>query len=326
MAKKSIRYRRLILTGIIWIPLYMDTIDRIFYGLFDFRSLAWEDWAGRFAAFQKGEWIISSGADWALFLGMLLYIPLLLLGWYWVYRFKWSRLVPRALKEKKVKKQTLQIASVKKMFEPARLRVQSSALLSVPVGAEQPHATPSAPTTPVNIPNIPDPGVQSAMPSQSVYEDEEEVQRILAMTSGIKADFFPHVTLDGAYASFALSTEKQAAVIRIINQPDSVWAVDTEVDIAQSDWFEQSAILPTPARDVMAIAENLRDNEPDSMAVPIILLMSGKLLNAAETMAYFEKNNVMLLRMEEAEADEVPLFLDFLSQYFENKNEGEIAG
>ena len=56
--------------------------------------------------------------------------------------------------------------------------------------------------------------------------------------------------------------------------------------------------------------------------------MSGRLLNVEETLAYFEKNGMMLLRTEEAEADEIPLFSDFIAEYFkpdETEDVPEIA-
>ena len=172
------------------------------------------------------------------------------------------------------------------------------------------------------VPPMNQPSPVSNRPPLPQYEDETEVQQMLAQTAGVQADFFPHVLLDGKYASFAMSTEKLAAVIRIINRPESTFAVDTEVDINSSDWFYESGLIQTPAKDIIAISQNLQANEPDSVATPVILLMGGQLLNVEETLAYFEKNNVMLLRTENVDINEIPLVMDFMHDYFGMKSEG----
>ena len=332
MAKKSIRYVRLILTGIIWALVYLELSCHLFYALWDFNTESLKDWKERISAFLESRWIIETGHDWGLLIGMILFIPVFLLGWFFVYRFHWSRLFKKRRSAVQAPKSSFQIASVKRVFEPAKLRVQSSAVLSVPVGNVQQQT--QIPNEPVNVAGAPVPPTvppsttsaqQAPVPGggapQPAFEDEEDVRRMLAMTAGIKADFFPHVNLDGHYASFALSTEKQAVVVRIINRPDSVWAVDTEVPPVESDWFDQTSLLPAPAKDIVSIAQNLRDNEPDSTAVPVVLLMSGRLLNIDETLTYFENNNIMLLRLPEAEADEIPLFEDFVREYFKAQTE-----
>ena len=326
MAKKSIRYVRLLVTGLIWIPIYLDLTCRLFYGMWEFNSLSPEEWNKRINAFLESRWIIDTGSDWGLLICMILFVPMLFLGWFLAYRFQWKNLFRKRGTAVQMPKSSFKIASVKKVFEPAKLRVQSSAVLSVPVGNIQQQQS--------NGTDIPMPPVMSPTPvtqqggaptgnsapvqgaPQPAFEDEEDVRRMLALTAGIKADFFPHVSLDGNYASFAMSTEKQAVVVRVINRPDSVWAVDTEVPPAESDWFDQTSLLAAPVKDIVTIAQNLRNNEPDSTAIPVVLLMSGRLLNIDETLAYFERNDIMLLRLAEAEADEVPLFEDFVREYF----------
>ena len=312
MAKLKIKYGRLILTGILWISVYVLVLNQIGFYFFKFRPWVWADWEKRITAFQRGEWVISSGAEWAEFIFMLLLIPVMIIGWVFCYKHRWIK--PR---HKAERVQPFNPATGKRTFEPAKLRVQSSAILSVPLTSTPPQNSVQPSTGyAAPIPNMAPNEAPQPSPTQDIYPDEQDVQRIMALTAGIKADFFPHVTLDGKYASFAMSTEKLAAVARIINQPDSVWAVDTEVPPEESDWFEQTAILPTPAKDIIGITQNLRENEPGSVATPIILLMSGRLLNVEETLAYFEKNGMMLLRTEEAEADEIPLFSDFIAEYF----------
>lgn len=313
MAKKSISYLRLFLTGIVWIPLYAFLFIRFYQNFFRFDCLSSMDWKIRLDAFMSGKWVITTSYDWGFLIGLILFIPFLFLTWMMFYNIKWQKIFHKK-KIAVLPKQNSPTIQPKKAFEPAKMRVQTSAILTV-------STTPQQSSGAQSIPSIPQVGMPQSQPATPQYEDEADVQQILALTSGVPADFFPHITIDGAYASFALSTEHQAAVVKLINQPDSVWAVDTEVDILQSDWFEQTSSLTAPAKDILTIVKNLQENEPESNAIPVILLMSGKLLNVDETLDYFEKNNILLLRLENVENEEIPLFTDFTKEFFEQQTQ-----
>jgi len=318
MAKKKTHFLKIFLTGIIWTIVYLDMTDRICFAAFRFRTLRLNDWGDRFGDFLNNRWVINTGADWGLLICMLLFLPLWIIGWIFVYRCDWKRLFKKKSPTKPAVSPSKMPEIQHKGFEPTKLRVQTSALLSTPpapAGAAGP--APTGMPEQNAMPSVPSP------PPPPKYEDAAEVQQMLSLTAGIKADFFPHVLLDGAYASFAMSTEKLAAVVRIINRPESTFAVDTEIDIDQSDWFYESGLISTPAKDIIAISKNLERNEPDSIATPVILLMGGQLLNIDETLTYFEKNNIMLLRLDTVDGDSIPLFTDFLNEYFGRRAEGE---
>lgn len=312
---KKIRWKRLIITGFLWTIAYMEIIPVAFYYAYDFNLLSATDWHRYVTAFLRNDWVIHTGRDVGLMLGMILFIPLYLIGWRWCYRFHWRRLIPRCFLEKKAIRHALKISSMKKAFEPARLRVQSSAILGV-----NPQATQSAPASPdtVNLstpaPSVSDPNVTAS----GEPPDAVEVQQMMALfnTSGISADFYPHINIDGHYASFAISSESRAIVVQVINRPDSTWAVDLDTDITASDWFYETGIMPAPAKDIIPIAQGLTANEDGSVALPVLLLMSGTLLNTAETINYMRNAGIMLLRLDTAEADDVPLFTDFLNEFF----------
>lgn len=315
MAQKSISYFRLFLTGIVWIPLYTFLFIRFYQNFFRFNCLSSVAWKIRLDAFMSGKWVITTPYDWGFLIGLILFIPLLFLTWMIFYKLKWKKFF-RKKKIVVLPKQNGPTVQPKKAFEPAKMRVQTSAILTVSTTPQNTQPSGSQP-----IPSIPQVGIPQSQPETSQYEDEADVQQMLALTSGIHADFFPHITIEGAYASFALSTDHQAAVVKLINQPDSLWAVDTEIEIEQSDWFDQTSSMPAPGKDILRIVRNLQENEPESNAIPIILLMSGKLLNVEETLDFFEKNNILLLRLENVENEEIPLFTDFIKEFFEQQTQ-----
>lgn len=321
--KTPLNYGKLIFIGFLWTLVYLQIMSVGCFLLFDFNPLSAADWYGRLHAFVNSRWIIDTAADFGLFSCMILFVPLWILGWWGLYRIRWMSLIPRRFFEKKLKREAIKVVSSKKGFTPHKLRVQSSALLSVaPIVPSAPVA--SVPYTgdglPHPYPDTPDDMMDnSEVPEDMPFDDADDVQAVLPLTVNTQADFFPHISMNGNYASFALSTDSRAIVVRVINQPGSTWVADTEADIAESDWYCESRILKTPVKDVIEIAKSLQESEPNSIAVPVILMMSGTLLNPVETRDYLEKNNVMLLRLEDMDSEDIPLFTAFLDEYFGSK-------
>ena len=76
MAKKPIQYGRLFLTGLVWIPVYLEIISLvIYYADIPFKPLSYADWHNRITGFVNNEWIIDTGTDWATLMMMLLFFP-----------------------------------------------------------------------------------------------------------------------------------------------------------------------------------------------------------------------------------------------------------
>lgn len=313
MAKNLSRFVKLVLTGFFWLFFYLEiTVNYCFYYL-NFNLLSRDDWRRHITSFLSSDWIIDDSRDFITLLIMILFIPLFFVGWFFVYQVKWKNVYAKIRPKKKViENKKFSIDTAKKNFEPHKLRVQSNALFSTPL--QDKNSTDNAP-----VPDFSG-NIDTAtpiMPSAEEFPDAAEVQEMMEFCASTHADFFPHILLEGSYASFALSTEKKAVVVKIINQPDSVWAVDTATNILSSDWFSERNIVQAPAKDILTIANNLQQNEPESTVISVILLMSGKLLNSEETLDYFEKNNILLCRMDLADADDVPLFSDFLKDFFQ---------
>ena len=151
MAKKSISYARLFLCGIIWIPLYTALFIRFYHTFFHFNLLSSRSWSIRWQAFTTGQWIISTPHDWGFLIGLVLFIALLCLGWFLCYKAHFEKLLQK--KEKIAlphanKKTNLE----RRAFEPAKMRVQTSAILTVSPTAPT-HQQPSDTTN--SIPPIP---------------------------------------------------------------------------------------------------------------------------------------------------------------------------
>lgn len=316
MAKKPIRWIKLTTTGFAWFVVYLGVMWQLGLYLFNFNPLLGSQWAYCIRRFLTGEWVIDTFADFLLFLFMLLFLPLLLGGWWMVYHVHWSRLIPVKKGAQKVLNTASRIAVAKRSNLPQKMRVQSNALLSVSLAQAQQQVAQAQ----TQMPAQPQPNStpQPQQPAAAVqFADEVEVQDMMDYVAALPVEFYPHVALNGHYASFAISTDKKAAVFTIINRAGSQMAADLESPAESADWFYETGILPAPAKDIIPIAASLQENEADSIAVPVILLMNGALMNAPETLDYYRKNNVFLVRMELFDAPDIPLFSDFICSFFE---------
>jgi len=323
MPKQKTNFKRIICTGLLWTIVYFVVMDTFGCAVLDFSPLTLADWGKRIGEFLNGLWIVRTGKDFLVLFLIFAFWPLYFIGWCKVYRFNWARVMPKWFHKKNIIIKPSESEPQKRNLGPQKLRVQTSAILSVnPAEAQASMANPMGGGEIGTVSPVVKQDAPPVRPPLPQYEDAAEVQQMLAQTANVQADFFPHVLLDGRYASFAMSTEKLAAVFRIIKRPESTFAVDTEVDISSSDWFYESGLIQTPVKDIIEISKNLQANEPDSVATPIVLFMGGQLLNVEETLAYFEKNNIVLLRTEDVDIDEIPLVMDFMRDYFGMKSEG----
>lgn len=312
--KKSTWFR-IVLTGIIWTVFYLQGMSLLYYYAFHFNPLILSEWDLLFQKFISGQWIINTFKDTCLFMSLILFVPLWLIGWWVCLRIRLGRYLLKLRTKRAIVRKVINESQAKKPFFPTKLRVQSSALLSVnPVADVHQHNTSSSANQEAHIPT-------SAEPVKS-YSDEADIQSILPYVQGIPSvDFFPHISLGGHYASFALSTETKAAVVTLLNEPEGRWVIDTNVPLKQSDWYNETHVLPTPLVGVVEISEQLQKSDDGATALPIMVLMSGTILNSNEAREYLEKNGVILTRLDSVDLDDVPLFSDFLQFYFDENQE-----
>ncbi len=310
--KKRPSLLRIIITGLIWTPLYLQATALFFWNVFGFNTLLPEQWQTLFKQFINEQWIVNTGWDLALFFSILLLIPLWIIGWIFLNRVRWLSFVPKRLKEHRTQKAILTQPTPKKAFAPTKMRVQTSAVLAVNMAQAQQMVADQA-----NTASIPAP---SRAPATPTYPDEADIQQILPLVQGIPADFFPHISLNNHYAAFALSTETKAIVTTLLNRPGQNWSVDTETEIGQSDWYSETEIWPTPLADIIQVTADLQESDPDSIATPVAVLMSGNIINIEDVMAFYEKKGVILTRLDTVNEPDIPLFSDFLNLYFNSGN------
>ena len=303
---------RIVLTGIIWSFVYLQGMALLCYNIFRFNPLILSEWITLVKRFMAGQWVINTVKDTGLFVCLILFVPLWGIGWYVLTRVRWGRYLPSFKSRRTVQRRILGDVQAKKPFAPMKLRVQSSALLSVNPAAAYSQQVGGGTKT----------NVGGASPAAvSSYPDEADIQQMLPLVQSPSVDFFPHISLNGHYAAFALSTENKAAVVTLINDPEGRWSVDTESPVENSDWYSETRILPAPLSDIIQIAEQLRQSDSGAMAVPVAVLMSGTMLNAVEAKTYLEEKGIVLTRLEAVDSDDIPLFSDFMTFFFESTAE-----
>ncbi len=315
MAKEKLSLIRIIFTSIIWTFVYFQIMSLVCYYAFDFEPLVFSEWKRLIYQFASGLWVVNTFRD-TCFLGCLvLFVPMWIGGCFLCVRISWGRYLPKFKIRHFIRKQVIKEVKAKKPFMPTKLRVQSSALLGVNPVAHTKHSE-ASPYAETHAP---------IKPSINSYSDEEDIQTLLPLVKEISsADFFPHISLNGHYASFALSTEKKAAVVTLLNDSGAHWSVDTTSSLDQGDWYSETRVLKTPLVGIVKIAEQLKQADEGAVAVPIMVLMSGTILNVAEVKDYLDAQGVILTRLESVESEDIPLFSDFLQIYFDENEDAEL--
>lgn len=302
MAKTPLSGRRLIGTGILWFAVYFFIILPALSRGLDFSFLNPAAWQKKADDFMTYRWRIETGADWLLLGAMIVWIPMIFIGWWGCYRLPWHKLRKVSLTAPPPARVVRQARLTRKVFVPHAVRGQYGHLQRAQVGEAFSPRSPQAPDE----------------TQLKIQDDKADVQLLTELAKPYAADVFPYIVLNGRYASMAISTDSAALMVRVVGGDDQ-WSVDTQADLDASDWYGEGKTLAAPAADLKQLSRDFKEQEPNSDIQPLMVLARGKLLNAAETAAYLQKNGVLLARLEGVEPADIPLFTDILDQQFQRR-------
>ncbi len=297
---------KIVILGALWTPLYVWTLVPFVWHFLDFNLLYWPDWQDRFNAFMDYRWQIKTGADVALALAMIGFVPLWICGWIACVSL-FNRFVGRFKKRKERQKNLSSMRNGnKKVYAPQKMRVQSGVLLSM--SAQEAQQALSAPAS----------KAVASHPKSQMSSVEREVNSLSELASKFSAEAFRYLVFGERKLPLAISTDTCAVLVEILNEPEH-WSADLSAGLAESDWYSENRHLKSPGENLKAIEKILKESEPDSVCHRVILLSKGELLNASETVEYYEKEGITLLRMEEGKPDTLETIEDFLTRVFQKE-------
>ncbi len=297
---------KLAIVGAIWGVVYFLYVVPSLSVLFQFDFLSSEAWHEKWLAFENYNWRIRKLPDVLLFLMMLLWIPLFVLGWLLFYKVRWMALRIKP-KPKTVVKRALDLKKDKPLYA-------------------KPRAMPSAvQATKYIAPKLP--GQEEEAQKQTTNKSHKNVLQMIKQMAVVarkyKVEIFQHILLEGHKVPMAISTAARAMMIEIVNRKDVNWSIDFNDDILASTWYSEGGMMERLAEDLIKASEALAKAEPGSEVIKAICVTDGRILNAKPTVEYFKNHNIHLLVFNNGQPQgDILDFASFLSAYFDLK-EGE---
>ncbi len=309
MAKKGKFYPvRFVLSGVLWGVAYFGLIIPLLGHLFLFDFLSWEAWENKYRDFWEFHWKINNPFDGALFMCMLLWIPFFFIMW----RF-WFRV----LKKVHIKLPTTKKPSTKKLVDLQKAR--------------QPFVPQKLPAAQVSkeykAPVLPN---QQTQQKGGTVKSHTNLAQIIkdsaALARNYKVEIFQHILLEGSRVPLAVSTDARAVLIEVVNKRGVNWSVEFSEKVEDSNWYSDGGNMEDALKDLMGASRSLAKSEPNSEVLSAVLIPSGRILNAKQTVDYLKSQGVYLLTFKDGEPKEILQTLEsFLTEMFELKS-GENAG
>lgn len=292
---------KLILTGLVWTGLFGALVRVFFQAFFAFDLFGTEQWRRLWFFFRYHQAQIDM-----LFVLALVLIPVAWgIGWAAVYRVHWSRILH--LKHRRIRASGAEQLQAKKPFVPHKLMAQSAAVYQVKPVAD--------PTSSQYAPKPADFSLPEEMPQALAFPDEEDVVALSQALADYPVELFPHIVMEGAYATMAISTDERALVISTLRD-GAEWSVDTSAAWEEMDWYSDKGVVSAPAAAIKHFSELLAASETEAEIIPALVVMSGEVLNAPEVEAYLNDNGVRLLRYGSGGPETLPSLMSVVEELF----------
>ena len=311
MSKKLLKWMKILAVGVIWSTVYLFALVPMTRRLFYVDLLNPNDYIRLFQAFLDNRWQINSFGSLILLILLLGFVPLWLTGWVISYR-KWPSL--KSFKRKKKLKITsaggLEGLPQRKAFVPEKMRTQAAVLLNMSLEEAQQKLKEVASSASSFQ------GTSTNSTSEADARREADIAQITAATSDYELEVFSNLFFAGERVPLALSTDERAALVWLINEPNETWSVDINDSLEQSDWYGTSRQLPSPAGILTKVCAALKESEPNSEIIPLIVLTSGRILNEAEALITYQAAGIRLAIFGEANGELIPPLTSVLDELF----------
>ena len=140
---------------------------------------------------------------------------------------------------------------------------------------------------------------------QSVSEELKSQIRNLGQQYGY--DMFENVLLDGVNVPVVLATDSVALLLNPLTKKRE-WIADedsVEEDI-EPTWFSAEGLITSPFYQMCKAAEQLKQQEPESDIVPIVLLCEGSILNAGALIEQWHSKDAFVALLNNGKAEGLP--------------------
>lgn len=303
---KIARPIRLICTGFLTLFFYAIPIGWLIRSTLGFNIFSPQSLLNWVHDFKFGYFVANDIRTWLVLLMVVFFYPLGIIIWIFMFRFKMTYKVKSVFDTLKVKSNQIQTTTPqpdtpektmnRMSFKPAKMPFQN---LGDREAASDPDQ--SVELTPAT-------------------RNENDVQTILKITSNLDVNVFKNLKLGNFSIPVSVATNEKAFLISLVNQPDCHWAVDMEEsDQEESFWFSEGGRLPSPVKNVLGCAAELKKIEPLAIVFPIIAISDGEILDTDSVVPFLKDKGIRLVRFSNGMPDSLTQLETLLASEFPPK-------
>ena len=231
------------------------------------------DWQMLYNDFQHNNWAVDSAENLIIFLVFIFFFPLWIALWFLVRRipFKKAFLKPvyfykSHFQSQKISAPKMPVVAKGMVNRPIAMRktlgIRSIDLTETTTEQKSVDTTPSRPTTSRSNPVS--------------YKKE-----LFELGQKYGYELFERVKLDDFIVPYVLATDTLALVLTVLDD-DKEWIADeTSSDGDDPTWFSAEGLIPSPYSQMVGASEFLKEKEPDSVIIPVVVLAKGSILNVS---------------------------------------------
>lgn len=240
------------------------------------------DWHTLYIDFQHDNWAINSFKNLMIFFIFLFFYPAWIGLWFLVKRIKWNKFFSKPVylfKRRFGKKEEIKMPDVSSLAKttgdrPLAMRKSSNFGNPLLMAQAQEEQNKEVNDFPTNEP------ASFLKPSfEAVNVNQKEQLRALGEKYGY--ELFEKVQMDDLMVPFVFATDTVALVTTVL-MDDREWIADEDVseDGSEPTWFSAEGLISSPFSRMVKAAAFLREKEPDSEIVPVVVVGAGSILNA----------------------------------------------
>ena len=273
------------------------------------------DWYRLYIDFQHDNWAINSLYNLTIFLIFLFFFPAWIGLWFFLKRFNWEKifLKPVYFFKRHFRKKEIEKPDVSKMVKtsserPLAMR-KSSNFGNLAAIAEGENSTNNeskeVPSTTQNTTS------SNKQPGAPINLRQKEQLRLLGERYGF--ELFERVQLDGLLVPFVFATDTVALVTTFLTE-NSEWIADENISEDGNDptWFSAEGLTPSPFYQMGKAAEFLKEKEPNSEIIPVVVLAEGSILNVPNMKELWEERGGAVVLWNNGKADGLSTLEDLL--------------
>lgn len=304
---KKINRKKAAICWLIWSAIYLYLLQYMVYQYSGVHLFSPSELYSKYNGFIQGQWSMGTSETLVFLTTVVLFFPVWFFGTKILYNINWN--ISSILKKhQKIKQKPMVISATgHKLSMPLKLKAQPGA----------------KPSTPANNPTP----SQSPTPTPQTQDETQLPDGLIEMLTPLAEqnhlDLFQNLKIGDTFIPLALSSETHAFIIIIVGGPSGI--ITDTTNIIDGMWFTSVAQIPSPARTILKVTDQIHQLEESSIITPIILITEGIVDECDTVQTILAEHNIALLRYGVGGPDSLMDLETFLRQELKASDKNDNA-